>query len=313
MKKIRIIIFSIALFFALFLSITATPKNAPKEGGIYTVVTGASLKSIGTDLEREHYIRSRVLFSTLVTFLGGENSISPGDYYLAPGEGVLGVARQIAKGDHKLLPIKVTIPEGENVRDMKEVLIEKLPEFDGEVFVLSARQFEGYLFPETYFFYPKATPEDVIREMRAMFERKTKGLFTETALRGRSEKDIVVMASIIEREAHGENDRATIAGILWKRLAQGMALQVDATVAFANQVREADLRKSHFKLDSPYNTYVYKGLPPGPIANPGIEALTAALAPNETPYLYYLHDTRGTIHYAKTYAEHQKNIAKYLR
>jgi UPF0755 protein len=121
------------------------------------------------------------------------------------------------------------------------------------------------------------------------------------------------MASLIEREARGDDDRTTIAGILWSRIGRGMALQVDASVAFARGIPEGQLQKADLGIDSPYNTYIYRGLPPGPIANPGMESLQAAMNPTATEYLYYIHDARGSIHYAKTYAEHQKNINRYLK
>src|SRR5690606_36216868 len=116
--------------------------------------------------------------------------------------------------------------------------------------------------------------------------------------------DTVIMASLIEREAKGDDDRALIAGILYNRLEEGMRLQVDATVAYAAGVKEGELLRSMFDIDSPYNTYRYGGLPPAPIANPGLLSLEAALHPEPSEYLYYLHDKRGSIHYAKTFAEH---------
>ena len=292
---------------------TRPPQDFPDSGGIFTVMPGASLKSIGTDLEEAHYIRARSVFATLVTFLGGEHSISPGDYAFHPGENVIAIAQQIATGNHDLEPIKITIPEGDTVKDIAAVLSKKLPDFDEAGFLKVAKENEGYLFPETYFFYPKTTVSDIHSQMISMFNRKAGMLISTSKEHDRGNNVIVTMASIVEKEAHGEDDRATIAGILWKRLDAGMPLQVDATVAYAAGVQENKLTKSLFAINSPYNTYKYKGLPPGPISNPGLAALTAAGNPAPTDYLYYLHDKNGTIHYAKTYAEHLKNIAKYLK
>jgi len=289
------------------------PPNFVRTETIFTVAPGATLKSIGLKLESERYIRSNVIFSTIVTFFGGERHISPGDYYFKSGETVVGIARQVAFGNHNIVPQKITVPEGENVREIGQLLSQKISGFSADAFIKSAEGSEGYLFPETYFVYPTITTDEMIREMQSMFERQTSGLFTAEALGARTKSQVIVMASLIEREAHGTDDRATIAGILWKRLANGMPLQVDATVAFANGVAENSLTKSDFAVDSPYNTYKYKGLPPGPIANPGLEAITASLHPLDTAYLYYLHDKHGTIHYAKTYAEHLQNIQRYLR
>ena len=288
------------------------PKNFPENGGTFTVVPGQSLKSISTELKTENYIRSRFIFSTLVTIFGGEHHVSPGDYYFAHTTGVLGIARQIGFGDHNLEPIKITIPEGDTASEMGVILSQKLSAFSATDFAQEAKPYEGYLFPETYFLYPKTSSGSVIGDMRAMFEKQTAPLFAAYHLTDARKAAAVIMASLIEREAHGDDDRATIAGILYKRLSLGMPLQVDATVAYANGKEESLLQKSDFSTDSPYNTYTYKGLPPGPISNPGIEALTAALNPTVTPYLYYLHDKHGTIHYAKTYSEHLANIKRYL-
>jgi UPF0755 protein len=291
----------------------SAPGTFPKSGSIFTIQQGRSLSGVAQDLNREHYVRSSLMFSTLVTLLGGEHRISPGDYYFKQGEGTFSLARQIAKGDHNLVPIKVTIPEGERVSGLTALLVAKLPAFDAKSFATLAKPDEGYLFPETYFWYPKTTQEEIVRDMRAMFDKQTSALFDKPLTSGRTKAAIVTMASLVEREAHGADDRGTIAGILYKRISLGMRLQVDATVAFAADKSDASLTKADFSIDSPYNTYTHAGLPPGPIASPGQEAIKAAIDPVDTPYLYYLHDKNGSIHYAKTYAEHLKNIAAYLK
>ena len=288
------------------------PKTLPSEGSVFTVSAGDSLKSIGTNLVAKGFIRSRVIFANAVVLLGGERHVAPGDYFVAGGEGVIAIARQLARGDHNVNPIKITIPEGMNVRDIAELLAQKIPSFDRADFVQKALPYEGTLFPETYFFYPKTSVDAMILQMRTMFTQKTQGLF-EQKKSLYTESQVVTMASIIEREAHGDDDRSIIASILWSRFDQGMRLQVDASVAYGQGIPESQLQKSDLAKPTPYNTYLVKGLPPTPIANPGILALTAALNPTSTPYLYYLHDKHGSIHYAKTYAEHQKNINKYLK
>ena len=121
------------------------------------------------------------------------------------------------------------------------------------------------------------------------------------------------MASIIEKEANGEEDRAVISGILWKRIAQGMPMQVDAPFLFLLNKQSSELTIKDLAIDSPYNTYKYKGLPPGPINNPRLESIKAALNPQTSPYLYYLHDAKGGIHYASDFKGHQANITRYLK
>lgn len=295
-----------------FCILVSAPGAFPK-GGIFTISPGDSLRTISDKLVSEHYVRSRTAFVTLVTLFGGERSMASGDYYFAQQQSVVGVARQLARGDHQLDPVKVTIPEGRNVREIGILLGEKLPGFAVDMFVEQALQYEGYLFPDTYFLYPKTQPESVIEEMRAMYKKRTTEVLSGVRPLGKSASDVVIMASIIEREARGDDDRSVVSGILWNRIGRGMALQVDASVAYAKGVPEGTVKKADLGIDSPYNTYIYRGLPPGPIANPGIEALTAAMRPAKTDYLYYIHDSRGTIHYAKTYPEHQRNINRYLK
>ncbi|MBP7804882.1 MAG: endolytic transglycosylase MltG [Candidatus Pacebacteria bacterium] len=299
-------------FVALFQFTASPPADFPTDDPIFTIALGENIKSIGTELEEAHIIRSRFLFATLITLHGKEHSLPPGDYYFSRPKNVFDVARQIAMGDHGLNPIKITIPEGETVGGISQIVKEKLPLIDIDEFDALVKDSEGYLFPETYFFFPKATPEQVVNQMKNMFEEKTSELFTGKNYTAKEKSDIVILASLIEREAHGDDDREGIASVLGKRLSIGMALQVDASVAYAAHKGERALTKADFSVDSPYNTYKYKGLPPGPIANPGLQSLTAAINPAQTEYLYYLHDSRGTIHYAKTYKEHLANIKKYL-
>lgn len=307
-------IVAVGVFFlavAILVTISA-PRSFPR-GGIVTVPPGGTLRSVADSLVAGNYIRSRFLFVTSVTVLGGERSLSSGDYYFPEPKSVFAVALQIARRDHGLDPVKVTIPEGRNVREIAQILSEKIPGFPEGTFLLQARQYEGYLFPDTYFIYPKTDSTTVIAQMRALFTKKTESILNTKTAAPLSVSDIVIIASLIEREARGDDDRAMIAGVIFHRLEKGMPLQLDASVAYANGIPDNELNKAHFSVDSPYNTYVYRKLPPGPIANPGIKSITAALNPATTDYLYYLHDKNGTIHYAKTYPEHQKNISRYLR
>jgi UPF0755 protein len=187
--------------------------------------------------------------------------------------------------------VVVTIPEGFDLHQIGDAFASKLANFNKTQFLLKAKSKEGYLFPDTYFFLNNDDEMEVIKSMNDNFEKKIASLSPEIISSGKSEKDIIVMASIIEREAKGEIDRGFISGILWKRIKIGLPLQVDATP----------------------ETYKTKGLPENPIANAGLEAIKAALHPQSSPYLYYLHDKNGKVHYAKNFAEHQSNIKKYLK
>lgn len=185
---------------------------------------------------------------------------------------------------NEVVPVKlvrVTIPEGFNVRQIAERLNEA-GLFSAEDFIKLAQKEEGFLFPDTYEFYGHAGPEEIILKMKENFERK---VGPEVS------RDVIIMASLLEEEAKHDGDWEIISGILWKRLEAGMALQVDAEPG----------------------TYDYPGLPPGPISNPGLDAVDAALHPAASPYWYYLSDKAGNIHYARTFEEHKLNKEKYLR
>jgi UPF0755 protein len=151
--------------------------------------------------------------------------------------------------------------------------------------------------------------------MKETFDRKVvKAFDKELEKSERTLEQVITMASIIEDEASGGNEeKQIISGILWKRLDMGMLLQVDATLRYVNGKESKDLTLTDLAADHEYNTYVHKGLPPTPIGNPGVDAIRAALNPKDSIYYFYLHDKDGGVHYAKTFEEHKKNIAAYLK
>jgi UPF0755 protein len=172
---------------------------------------------------------------------------------------------------------------------MADILGDKIPSFRRDLFYSKTADKQGFLFPDTYFFFPEETNDEIVNKLLTNFNNKTKNLFI--TISQDEIKNIIKMASILEGEASGEEDIYIISGILWKRLRIGMLLQVD--------------------VDK--NTYVEKGLPERPINNPSLLSIKAALNPIDSPYLYYIHDRNGKIYYAKNYEEHQRNINNYLR
>ncbi len=281
-----VLVLIVFLVFVNFLFFNV-PKNFPT-GAILNIKEGSSLRSISKYLEENNVIDSRVFFETLVIIFEGEKVVS-GDYLFESKISVFEVARRVSSGERHLAPVKVTIPEGFNVVDIAKAFVLKLPKFNQDNFYREAK--EGYLFPDTYFFLTTDNEEDVLQSMFDNFEKKIKPIRLEIISSGKSEKDIIIMASIIEKESKGDADREFISGILWKRLKIGMPLQVDADP----------------------NTYKTKGLPKNPTANPGLKAIKAAIYPKASSYLYYLHDKDGNIHYATTFAEHVSNKLKYLK
>jgi UPF0755 protein len=281
------VIVFVGIFYFLFFS---APFDFPV-GTIVRIEPGSSLRGVSLKLKEEHIIRSRVAFEAFVILFGREKRIISSDYYFESRLPVYIIARRVSRGEHNIAPVSVTIPEGFNIQQIADTFALRLPNFDKSNFLLQTKNLEGYLFPDTYFFLTTDTEQDVIDSMSSNFNKKITPLLPEIAAFHKKEKDVIVMASIIEREANGDADRAIISGILWKRLSIGMALQVDAAP----------------------ETYKTRGLPKSPISNPGLEAITASIHPQNSPYIYYLHDKNGIIHYAKTFAEHKSNEQKYLK
>jgi len=310
-KKILFLLIILILFSGLLLlGLTNAPNSFPTSTTI-RIDKGKGLSQTAQVLQQEGYIRSEFLFKVFVVLSGRAHTIIAGDYYFDRGEGGFAIARRLTEGDYKLVEIKVTIPEGLTVFQIADVLKSKFSLFNPEDFVANAR--EGYLFPDTYFFFPNVNSTDVISKMTNNFNIKLAPYEVEIASSTRSLDDIIIMASIVEEEAQADTDRPIVAGILWNRLSIDMLLQVDATFSYVNGKNTYTLTRADLKDDSPYNTYLYKGLPPTPIANPGIKSIEAALRPAETKYLYFLSDLSGKMYYAKDFEGHQINREKYLR
>jgi len=281
------IFFLIILFYFLFFS---APINFQKDS-ILNVAQGESLRDISKELKDKKIISSRIAFEAFVIIYGGEKHILIGDYVFENRIPVFEVARKIAQKERNIIPVKITIPEGFDNLEIAETFSSKLKNFNKEKFLVEAKNFQGYLFPDTYFFFSSDDDVDVFNYMRNNFSKKIKTIQKDLDASNRSEKDIIIMASIVEKEAKGDNDRGIIAGILWNRISKNMALQVDAAP----------------------ETYKTKGLSENPICNPGLEAIEASIKPIKSSYFYYLHDKNGIIHYAKTFEEHKKNVTKYLK
>lgn len=281
-------------------------------GQIVTVSSGESLQSLTMTLSKNGAIRSPLVFRTAVILFGGEKRVRTGDYLLSPAEGPLVLAYRFATGHYGLEPVKLTIPEGWNVFQIRDFLKTKLVHFDEAAFMQAVKNKEGYLFPDTYFVSPVITPETLVMMMRANFDARVEPI-PEIKTFNKTLSQVIIMASILEEEARTTESRRMVADILWRRLAAGMPLQVDSTFSYINGKTSEELTASDLRIDSPYNTYRYKGLPPTPIANPGLDSIRAAVTPIPNKYVYFLSDKKGEMHYAVTFEEHQKNVAKYLK
>jgi UPF0755 protein len=211
---------------------------------------------------------------------------------------------------------------------MGDILSKSIPDFPVTDFIIAAKDKEGFLFPETYYFFRTSPVENVVNALSNEFTEKMKSFAADfdgdpSAQVGktiekiygkqRTAREIIIMASILEREANNAEEAKTISGILWKRISKNMPMQVDATFLYTIQKGSSSLTRNDLETDSPYNTYTRTGLPIGPIGNPGRDMINAALHPVDSEYYYYLHDNQGGIHYAKNYQDHLKNKQKYLK
>lgn len=305
-------LFTLAWFLLAYHTFFAPPEDFPTHS-LISIAEGMTLSESAGHLAERRVIRSPLWFKALVYLSRGEASVVAGDYYFERPAGLLTVTTRIINGGFGIEPIRVLIPEGLHNREMAELLDEQLPAFDAKKFIDLAKEKEGYLFPDTYNFTPGATAEDVVERMHDHFFEKIEPIRGALREAGRNLHEVVTMASLLEREARTYESKQVIAGILWKRLEAGMPLQVDAVFPYLISKNTYEVTLDDLAYDSPYNTYRYAGLPPGPIANPGLDSIKAAIYYRETPYWYYLSDSNGTFHFAEDFEEHVLNKEKYLR
>ncbi len=308
-KGVVLFIIILGLFYFGFVS---APFNFPV-GSIVSIEEGTTLSEVAYYLGEKKVIQSPILFRGVVSmFFGGEKKVIAGDYFFKKRYSIFGVTSRVVRGMYGIEPTKITIFEGTSVEEISTLFEGKFSNFKKEEFLLLSLNDEGYLFPDTYLFLPNVKAFQVRRKMRDTFDEKIKSIKDEIARSGKKLNDIVIMASILEEEARTPKTRKIISGILWKRLEIGMPLQVDATFMYINGKNTFELTLDDLAIDSPYNTYKYKGLPIGPITNPGLDSILAALNPTPSPYLFYLSDMEGNTYYSKTFEEHKYKKRLYL-
>ena len=290
-------------------------KNS-KESKIFVIRPGDALSSIANNLADQKLIRNKVVFYLVVKRFGIERKIQAGDFRLSPSMNLDQIATALT---HGTLDVWLTIIEGLRKEEVAQIVSQSLniPEIE---FLKYAK--EGYLFPDTYLVPKDATAIAVIVIFNDNFNRRfTDELKEKAEDKGLSQEEVVTLASLVEREARFSEDRQKVASVLLKRLKIGMKLDIDATVQYVigYQPEDKSWWKRELTLDdlavaSPYNTYKNAGIPPGPIANPGLASLVAVLdAEPNTPYLYYISDKSGHLHFASTLEEHNENIRRYLK
>jgi UPF0755 protein len=299
--------------------LNSKPVSSDKSFQDFLISKGTGASQVANNLSKAKLIKSPLAFKIYVQVTGKAGSIQAGEYRLSPSYNLFQLLSQLGKGPSE---IWVTVPEGlrrEEIAMRFATALEKDQDFIDE-FMEASNGLEGHLFPDTYLFPKTVSATTVVNRMKSIFDAKISGLENNTSY---SQAELVALASLIERETKTDAERPVVAGILMNRLDIGMPLQVDASVQYAVANTKYKSPNSSIKwwepvlrndlqINSPYNTYRFAGIPPGPIASPGLSSLEAAFNPEESDYLYYIHDSKGGIHYAKTLEQHNKNVQDYL-
>ncbi len=335
MKKILIAIIILGVACYLWYVHAISPVDAGNESRVKVKIeSGWSTETIANELKSQGVIRSPLAFRLYVQVHRLEKTLQAGVYLLHTSFSNAEIVQMLRTGRGE--EISVTIPEGYTVRDIDTLLKDLGLITEGEAITcashcdfssydfvptstdgLAARggKLEGYLFPDTYY----VSPNDFVvkfffeRMLNAFRKAVIEGHAEDIEASGRSVAELVNMASLIEKETRTDDERSVVADILWKRYDDSRGLGVDATVRYILDKPVDEITQADLNSNSQYNTRKFRGLPPGPIANPGIKSILAALHPEKSPYWYYLHDLQGQIHYAASNEEHNLNRIKYLQ
>ncbi|MDD5431195.1 MAG: endolytic transglycosylase MltG [Candidatus Pacebacteria bacterium] len=332
---IFLIVFGVGISRFVFLLGPASAAAAEKT---LEIKSGEGFNLISSRLEQAGIIKSVTAFKIYAFFSGAAHRLKPGVYDFNSASSTPEVLRNLISGPRK--EIKIIIPEGYTLLDIDsrlsdfgiisagELAAVNIKNLKGDYeFLASAKSLEGFMFPDTYLFFEKTNPTEVAKKFLDNFNQKIWPLIKDHHSTAGSQSigpaELITLASIIEKEVpDGEeksNDRRLVSGIYYKRLKIGMALQADITLVYIkcgkayHDCEQPALYRRDMSMDSLYNTYTHKGLPPGPISNPGKDAMESALNPLKSDYLFYISDpeTKATI-FAKTLDEHNQNSVKYL-
>lgn len=321
---ILFIIISVGLFIWWSeVSSAIDPNNSETQEIV--IPKGWTVEKIAQELKNEQLIKNELAFKLLVIKEGISQNLQAGNFRLNQSMNLYEIAQALTLG---IEDIVIIIPEGLRREEIIQIIIQAYQAnnviLDEQLFWQETKDLEGFLFPDTYSFSKDNNIKEIIKILNNNFEKKFNSLdFIKSGL---TKKQLVILASLVEREAKHDQDRKIIAGILLKRLKKGWPLQVDATVQYAKadlncrswitgedcQWWPNPLYKEDLVINSSYNTYINLDLPPAPICNPGLAALVAVTMPQDTEYWFYISDSLGTMHYAKTLEEHEENINQYI-
>jgi UPF0755 protein len=315
-----LVVVFLVLGFGLFLVNPADKKGSDQ---VFVVREKSSLKEVAGDLEKSGLITNKTLFVLWTRVKGYGKDIRAGEYSLSPAMAPAQVLEILRRGLVILHP--VTIPEGFTRDQIADVLAAKgladkkrfLELTEDKVLLrqngISGPSLEGYLFPDTYHFSRGTPTAAVLDTMVKRFKQVVTPLMEKLQGSGMKFEEVVTLASIVEKETGRPEERPLIASVFLNRLRLGMRLESDPTVIYGMENFDGDLKKRDLTEKTPYNTYVIKGLPPGPIASPGHDAIKAVLYPAQTDYLYFVSKNDGSHHFSKTLAEHNRAVGIYQK
>lgn len=330
-KHAETIIWLLSVFLCLALvhyySLLYTPATQAGGEGVSRTVTvprGASFRVIANKLEDAGIVEDSGTFAFAATLKGAHKKIKAGEYELSSEMTPVEILELLVEGRTK--QYKLTFPEGYNIKEMAAAL-ERAGLAGGEEFIERSKDkvlvaslgidgpgLEGYLFPDTYRFTRTMSVDEIIFKMVARFKEVYEGEFGDEARKkGLTMKEVVTIASIVEKEAGVVDEMARISSVLRNRLKRGYRLQSDPTVIYGIEDFDGNLTKKHLRGKTPYNTYINYGLPPGPVSNPGRAALRATLNPSAEGYLYFVSRNDGTHHFSKTLKEHNRAVDYYQK
>ncbi|OGN03811.1 MAG: hypothetical protein A2831_01770 [Candidatus Yanofskybacteria bacterium RIFCSPHIGHO2_01_FULL_44_17] len=335
-SKLAVVIILAVLVLGAALVSAPGKYGTNQEGLEFEVKNGQTLSEVGELLKGRDVINSKLLFVGYAIFTGHEKDFKVGRYLISSGMSISKLVSIFSSGSSESDDIEVTIPEGTNIADIDKIFVKSGLTKEGDILSYdlrygSALVQEGFLFPDTYRFkrselgQPVAA-EDIVKKMRDNFELKTRDTFSgHFTGEGGADRGygVVIIASILEKEVRTEGDMRLVAGIIEKRLELGIPLELDATVAYGVCYKQFLVGKycdvslanivDNIRIDSEYNTYRRKGLPIGPISNPGLIAMSAAMNPLASDYLFYLSARDGTTIFSKNASEHERARQKYLK
>jgi len=325
MKPLRFLLVGLTVLLALGVATEWSGLRPAAHAGkpvLFVVAKGAGAARIAAALERQGIIRQALAFRVLATLKGLDASLRAGEYELEPSASAASILRELAEG--RVRTHRIVVPEGLTAREIAARL-QEAGLADAAAFLavvhdpaipaqlgVQGSSLEGYLFPETYQFARGLQPEQIARAMVAEFLKAWAPIARPAGAIGFDMHDTVTLASIVEKETGVPEERPLIAAVFQNRLRRGMRLQTDPAVIYGIKDFDGNLRRIQLEdPTNPYNTYQHAGLPPGPIASPGLDSLHAVVAPAAVDYLYFVSRGDGTHHFSRSYTEHQAAVARY--